>query len=675
MWMNSTNRVEQSDAVSPLSHDVTGAFSRNGKPVKKINRDPQWLDTLLVILYIFFLLAIDFILFAGSGDIQIVAENYRPMPEVGVVLAGILGVAALLILPFHKKRIIKYIIAALISVLFIYIIFSQFFLYQKGLSIGGGAISASVILALLLGGIGFSIFWQKRVFFKILYVIAFAVMFANVYSAYSGKAENKDYEETYNIQQASDEPNERFIFLMMPNLESYAYLSTINTEYARTVQDIMQGFYRKNKFTVFSKAYVPENMYFSNIIRSFNPTSNELSLQQRLNTKLLDRYWSFHNLKNDYIYLKNNELYDIFKNNGYQISAYKSRDFDICHQNHQYNVNRCVEKINKPINLYNSELPVLSRAGIMAAEWLTSMKLFKDASFIYNILGYFMNIEDIPMVGTDFNNLYILNADKVFDILFNDIKKDTGKQAYFVFVDLPSNMYVYDEYCRIKPQNKWVTMVNLPWIRKDYKDERKHAYLQQTLCLYGKMEEFMENLHNEGMLENTQIIIQGSSGVNDFTDKQQDVSVEQIINNRTVNMAIYDGAADGYKIDDHFCTTNQIVTQYLYPDKKCENDLADYHQKMIDTVNQQLNMLNKNITRDTTTTFENWYAQWQENNQNTENAAEITDFEQIEIEENSDRSATDEDYGIHDLPNEQPAPAEDSDIGDESAVDDLFEED
>ena len=190
------------------------------------------------------------------------------------------------------------------------------------------------------------------------------------------------------------------------------------------------------------------------MIRSLNPTSNELSFEHRLNTRLLDRYWSFHNIKNEYIFIKNNELYDIFKKKDYQISAYKSRDFDMCHQQHQFNVERCVEKINKPINLYNTQLPIMSRAGILAVEWIINMRLFDDASFIYNMISSVINIENIPMVGTNFNNLYVVNADKTFDVLFEDIKQDSGKQAYFVFMDLPSDMYVYDEYCQIKPQNK-----------------------------------------------------------------------------------------------------------------------------------------------------------------------------------------------------------------------------
>ncbi len=647
MWMNSTNRVDQSDAVSPLNHDVSGAFSRKGKIVKKINRDPQWFDTLLVMLFVFFLPAIDFILFAGSGDLQIVSSHYKPITEVVIILGGILAVAALVVLPFHSRRTGKYVVASIVSVLFVYIIFSQFFLYRQGLSVGGGLVPISIIIALLFGGLTFVVFKQKRVFFKVLYVIAFAVMFANVYAAYSGTAENKEFEETYNIQQPSDVPAERFIYLMMPNFESYAYLSMMDTDAARRTQDIMQGFYQKNKFTVFSKAYVPENNYFANMIRSFNPTSDEYSSVHRMNTKLLDGYWSFHNLKNEYIFIKNNELYDIFKQNNFGISAYKSRDFDMCHREHKINVDRCVEKINKPINLYNTQLPVLSRAGIMAVEWITSMGLFTDASFIYNILGAVMNIEDVPMVGTNFNNLYVVNADKTFDILLDNIKQDTGKQAYFVFIDLPSDMYIYDEYCRIKPQDEWITMVNLPWIRKNYKDERQNAYLTQMRCLFGKMGKFMEDMQERGLLNNTSIIIQGTSGVNDFSTGNNDVSVEQIINNRIVNMAIYNDKMKQYATDDRFCTTNKILAEYLYPDKKCENDLTEYHQKMVDTVNQQLNLYNRNINANKTAVFDTWFNVWKEYNINKKDDIIITENpveNSMEIPE-----GITENYGITDI--------------------------
>ena len=636
MWINSPNRVDKTDAVSPLNHDVSGAFSRKGKAVKKSNKDPQWFDTLLIILFIFLLSAIDFILFAGSGNLRIISSYCLPIPEVGIVLGGILITASILILPFHQKRMIKYCIAAVISVLFVYIVFRQFFLYHQGLSLGKSSLSISLLIALLFGSITYAVFQQKRVFFKILYVIAFAVMLTNVYTAYREDAGDKDFEETYNAQQQNDADSERFVYFMLPNLESYAYLSTINTNEAKITQDIMQGFYQKNKFIVFAKAYVPENSYIANMIRGFNPTSDEISSQHRMNTKLLERYWSFHNLKNEYVLLKNNELYDIFRSRGYQISAYKSRDFDMCNRQHQIDVERCVEKINKPINLYNTKLSLLSKAGILAIEWLNSTRLFNDASFVYGMLGKVMNIEDLPMLGTDFNNLYVVNADKTFDILYDNIKKDTGKQAYFVFIDLPSDMYIYDEYCQIKPQNQWVSMVNLPWIKRDYKDKRQKAYLQQTRCLFGKLAEFMDNMRAENMLENTTVIIQGTSGTNDFAAAKSEVSAEQIFNNRVVNMAIYDDKNQKYKTDERFCATNHIMTEYLFPEQKCEIYLTDYHQKMVETINGQLDLYNRNINTDRTAFFADWYNNWKQHNKDTTDDSKIdetADFNEI-LEEN-----------------------------------------
>ena len=54
-----------------------------------------------------------------------------------------------------------------------------------------------------------------------------------------------------------------------------------------------------------------------------------------------------------------------------------------------------------------------------------------------------------------------------FDILFENIEEDKGKQAYFVFADIPSDMYIYDEFCKIRPQTEWINRTNLPWIKRD----------------------------------------------------------------------------------------------------------------------------------------------------------------------------------------------------------------
>lgn len=642
MWMNSANRVEQSEAVSPLTHDIKGAFSRKGKPLSREKTDPLWLDTLLIIVYIFSLLAMDFIAFAGSGYMNVFDGSLLPIPEVSLILLCIFGVTATAIILCHQNREAKYVIAAVVTALIAYVITRQFFQYHQDFMIGDYPVPVTIIVSLLLGGLTFVIFYQKeRVLYRVLYIMVFFIMFLNTYFSHYFRDKNHDFEEIYNTQEQTEQKDKRFIYFMFPNFAPYSYLSKIGNDEAVKTQEIMQGFFRKNKFKVFDRAYTPEVNYTGNVIRSLNPSINKSSAYHRMNTKLLDRYWRLHNLRSEYIFLQNNELYDLFNKAKFQISAYKSRDVDMCRKDHKFNVNRCVEKVNKPVDLYHSNLSVSSRAKILAIEWFTSMRLSKDASFVYNVIGLFKDPDEIEVVKIDFNNLYVINAPKTFDVVFDNIKKDKGKQAYMVFVDMPSNLYAYDEFCHIKHPYKWVTMSNLPWVTKEYKTERQSAYLQQTRCLFGKLEQFMENLKQEDMLKNSIIVIQGVSGVNDFEPFTTDASADKFIGSRIVNMAIYDETHNDYEIDDRFCATSQILTEYLYPNRKCGADITGYHQKIVDQINEDLAVLNQGIDNDTVSVFDNWYKTWKVKE------AETATEEMLMIEPLEEKVITDEDMGLN----------------------------
>lgn len=616
MWMNSANRVEQSEAVSPLSHDIKGSFSRKGKPIDQDKKDPQWLDSLLVVLFIFSLFAMDLLAFAGSGYMNVFEKSVLPIPEILLIFLWIFGVASIVIFMFHKNRVAKYICASLSAILIAYVISRQFFQYNQDFMVGNYPLPVAMIISLMFGGLTFVVFYQKdRVLYRVLYVVIFLVLFINTYFTHYLMGHNEDFETIYNTQQQVQQKSKRIIYFMLPNFASYSYISKIGNEEAVKTQEIMQGFYQKNKFTVYDRAYTPEPNYTGNIIRSVNPTINKISSAHRMDTKMLDSYWRLHNLRTEYIFLQNNELYDLMQNGGFQVSAYKSRDIDICRKQHKFNVNRCVEKVNKPIDLYHTTLSVFDRSKILAVEWLASMQLSKDLSFAYNFVGLFVDPNDLDNSKIDFNGLYVVNSLKTFDVLLNNIKQDSGRQIYIVFVDLPSNMYVYNEYCQLKHPSKWVSMTSMPWIAQDYKTERQNAYLQQTRCLFGKFEQFMENLRQERVLDDSIIIIQGVSSANDFAPFTSDASADKFISSRMVNMAIYDEKSDRFRVDDRFCATTQIVTEYLYPNRKCGEDITGYHQKIIDNINSDLTVLNKGMKNYTIDIFDRWYQEWDKVNQ------------------------------------------------------------
>ena len=245
------------------------------------------------------------------------------------------------------------------------------------------------------------------------------------------------------------------------------------------------------------------------------------------------------------------------------------------------------------------------------------------------------------MVGTNYNNLYVVNSIKTFDILLEDIKKDEGKQAYFVFADVPSDMYIYDEFCKIRPQTEWLNRTNLPWIKRDYTSQRRYAYLQQTKCLTGKMEQFIEELKKQDMWKDTVLIIQGTSGVNNFSDNPIDDVTEDFIANRIVGMAVHDSGMSSYEKDERLCSTSDFVAEYLYGFKNCNADNLGMHDNVINELNNKIGYLSRDMNTNYTAQFDNWYAKWK-----AANEEEIEDSSLIQSREDEAGEALSDDEEI-----------------------------
>ena len=641
MFLEDLNTATDSGSVSPLNHDVDGRFSRKG--TKKIKRAPsKWWTTLIIILYTTILLATDLILFAGSGNIKVFDKSILPIPEVLMGFGCFFALMTLITVLFHKILELKSFFAGLITFAFIYAVFRQFSQIQQTVQLGSMSVPTSVIVGIVVGMIVFVVFVQDKLLYKVLLLTASLVMFGKIYMTYMRSMEPHEFVESFNNQQPDTSKRKLYIHFMLPNLVSYPYFSTLKHPEATRTRNIITGFYQKNNFKLYSQAYTPENEYLDNMIISFNPMSQKSSYDHILDTKVLSEYWRFHNLRDEYIYLKNNQLYDVFRKNKFQISAYKSRDFDMCHAKHKINVNRCIEKINQPTNIYSMTLSTWAKMKILFVEWFASLHVLNNMSSLYNTLATFANVDKTPMVGVNYNNLYVVNSTKTIDILYEDIKKDSGKQAYFVFIDIPSNMYIYDEFCRLKPQEEWFDMANLPWITTNYDKQRKLAYLQQTKCLYGKLQQFIDRLKEDNVWNDTVLVIQGTSGVNNFQNYKQENFIDNFLSNRLVTMAFHDKQMKTYQVNQSFCPTQSILTEYLF-NRQCKSSNLGVHNSLIANLRAQLNRLTLGIHQDQTSKFDKWYSDWVDYNKDSINYFDIYKKENHDdIYTNKDSEAEDE---------------------------------
>ena len=139
--------------VSPLNYDLRGRFSRKGKPKKIKTGDGKILESLLVFIFTFCLFAADFILFAGSGNIEVFQNSFMPTSEVMLGMAFFAVILAIIITILHKHSALKYSFAALVMFGFIYAVFTQFSQIQQSIRISSFNISSYILIGCVFAGI------------------------------------------------------------------------------------------------------------------------------------------------------------------------------------------------------------------------------------------------------------------------------------------------------------------------------------------------------------------------------------------------------------------------------------------------------------------------------------------------------------------------------------------
>lgn len=609
MLMNEDSDKGQ-QTKSPLKNDDCGRFSRKGKVKRKLLPFYPLFDDAFMAVFIFSLLAIDFVLFAGSGNIRIFNCSVFPIPEVLLVLLVFLVIVCAVIGISHKYLKIKAGTTAFFAFIFIFVIYKQFAQSQQNIGVGNEAFSVSILVGGVFAGFVFWLYSQPKMLYKILLTVASLLLFFNVCTALN-KKEVKEFISDYNKNSETVGENERLLYFILPNFLNINHIKSWNTEDSEKTADLAKSFYQKNKFIVYDNAFIEAQNYFDNMIMLLNPKAKINTVNKYvLNTRLLSGHWKFSNLISNNINLKENELYDYLSYQGYQISAYKSRNIDLCRKNHQMNVQRCVEKVNRPTNIYDMNLSLLTRTKILFMEWFFSLKLGN-----MQIIADILKLDKPQQLSMIYNNLYVMNSLKFFDILFENIEEDKGKQAYFVFADIPSDMYIYDEFCKIKPKEKWMDRANPTWTAQDFTTERKKAYLEQYRCLYGKLQQFMNKMRENNLLKNSKIVLMGTSNVNNFQNSQIDDYAEKFINNNLVNLAIYDDKNAEYQQDKSICPAVNLITQQLFGFGEC-GEIKNVHEQILINLKQKL--LNLDVEQDevidTGFDFDKWYEIWKQQN-------------------------------------------------------------
>lgn len=596
----------------------------------------DWVEKALIIAG---LISVDFLLFAGAGSYNMFSSMTFFSPEVLYILAGIFITSIVLMYLLSFSSFFQNVLTSFVVAVFVVVMLNQFAAFDKNSMLSrlvGTYISQDLGLVfnyvshlVLAGVIGFIFFLflvyasKKLVAYFILFLLC--ALLGITYTKFMNSSENQKFRIVKDdVILANTGVGKKFIYIAMPTVGSYNYLndvakleskkSTNYTQLQKTL-DIMLGFYAKNNFMLYPHAYVNDTDPYNNLAETLNANNPQKLQGYTLSNIMVPNFWKFNNLGNKHVYLKENKLFDTFKKAKYGITVYQTDGIEMCYVDNELAVERCVEKNNLPIDFDNMNIGVEQKVIVLLAQWLESMGLFEDFSYSYNMLRPFVDVDTLPMIGTSYKNIGVKNALNVLDILEKDIEKDKGNKAYFVSLNMPADMYMYDEFCKIKPIEKWQSKKDLPWVRKISDREKRQVYAQQLSCVFGRLEKFMQNLKQSSAAKNTVVVIQGVSGINGMAPSSDKNFVEGIKNKKYVDMAIYDPLRKSFKMEYDICSAPNILKQYLYRQGKCP-ELVEFnlHADALKELSNSLHNLkiSEEQSKKAVDSFDKWYETWQQ---------------------------------------------------------------
>ena len=553
------------------------------------------------------IISIDFTLFAEAGSYNLFDINQLPTIEAQYIYAGIVAICFIVIFLLSFSAFLQNVAISITFAALVLSIFNQFALFDQSsilYSFFGSHIDSSIsgvfinysdwliagIIALIsLILISYTSRSNQIYLLGILILILGGIISKAYFNPVSRNFENK--KALSNISKHDD--GENFIFLSLPNFASYSDIKNAESKNytVNQVADNILGFYAINNFTHYPNAYVNKfTNDFINLVAALNPEENPSEIENvLLDNVILDGYWNFKDLDTDKLYLKTSKLYNHLMGKKYNIKVFQTRGIELCTINNSLSVSKCVEKINSPINLNQPGLTDLDKTILLTAQWIESTKIVSNINLPLLAASYLTSrVAPLNFAGS---KLYTINSHKIFDMIADDIKASKGNNAYFAVINLPSSTYVYDDFCNIKNPYQWIGASQQPWVKTNNLKAKQQAYAEQTNCLVGQLENFMQKLKKNDKLKKTTIIIQGMSPSGVFFNKTQNMK-----DFSRVGMAIYTPKQDKMQTVYDLCSVPSIISGKINnnkctellgqntTDKRRQEILKEAHAK---TINEQ----------------------------------------------------------------------------------------
>lgn len=585
----------------------------------------HYYDKLLRIMYIVLLCAIDLVMFVYSINGKMKEEGVYNQ-AVLYVLGGVVIVAFLLILLLSFSRDAQNAICGIFTMLITVAFFNQFAMFDVNNFIGNwlereaswisfiAVIPSSWFVGLLLAWI---IFFAFR--FTSVMVFINAILLCSCMLGISNNEYIREKKDEYTTVQSFDSSlrgrvDDNTIYFMIPELPSYHFLSNVRDDGFRELRNLMVGFYAVNNFEVYPNAFVQKDDAVSNVIDIYNQVNYASTSSQNRGYAEIVNNWNFIYGGLDYYALDENVLYDELKSEGgYNISTYSMPGFNLCLKNDTVITDRCVVKSYKTVSIYDEKSSLEKNIYAFLSEWILSLKN-KNLKSIAKTFANMSHLKGMKVTSEN-RRVSIEGSAKIFDKVMEDYNKDAEGHVYMVYVDLPSDIYIYDEYCNIKPRSQWVAIKDNSIVPVGI-DEKRNAYVQQTKCLIGKLQEFMDEALKNKKSSKTNIIIQGVSTIRELSDMQAG-RYSNFVKDRLVNLGIRKGKKPQFLINANICLASDFTKSLMKYQDFCYS-IDDMNLEADDALSLKQNLINNSIIRGSRISniainYRDWYEQFKQN--------------------------------------------------------------
>lgn len=592
------------------------------KRKKKYNFAGFILSFLMMTLILWGVISLDFVLFVQSGGASLFDGGFLLKPEITVILVGILAFAAGIMLLTCFSRSLQAFFIALFGCVIAWAMMSQFLLPDKTTFLSLLLMPYLGAQAAYLSGYShylaafvafFAVYWllssktngRPLLFLALLLLVMFGVLARNHIQGKNDSIFSETFAEHSFDKQAS---SGKIVYLLLPNMASFPSIGDadekdINKNSA--LKNIMQGFLFKNNFKVYQNAYVTDNNPFVNAAQILN-FLDEKPLKSRLMPENTDDLWNFSRLNRVSVRLKDNQFADSFKKAGYQVSAYQSRGIDICGKTGKQEADRCVYKSDYPV--YPADVRSSQKTFLLLGQWLASMDLF-NLPMAESYLNFALDAQQSALLKLPYEKMYVLNSEKVLDKLLNDLQQDEGANVYVAYVDLPSDLLIYNEYCQLKPTMQWSSQTAENAGAKAVRD-----YNEQMMCTLG----FLQNFILKADADNVTLVVAGVGGrMSQAAKPDKTLDFSEIFRDKnSVFLAIREPNGR-FVLNRQICSVPALLRNYLLNTEGCQ-EFSGFHINDVLKTKTSNYLSEHTISPDDFKTageaFDIWFDQWKKVN-------------------------------------------------------------